>query len=142
MACCRKSWRRWGPAGAGAAPSYGEDAATIALAGQFAQLFERELAMFPVLTGTAANALALATLVPPHGAILCHEASHIMEHECGAPEFFTHGAKLIGLRGRMANSRPRPWRGRCGGCRAAMCMWPSPSRSACPSPPSWARSIP
>jgi threonine aldolase len=85
--------------GAGAALPYGDDAETRALAQRFAALFERELAIFPVLTGTAANALALATLVPPHGAILCHQDSHIMVHECGAPEFFTHGARLQGLAG-------------------------------------------
>jgi len=86
-------------AGEGAAASYGEDGITQALGARFASLFEKDVAMFPVLTGTAANALALATIVPPHGAVLCHETSHIMVHECGAPEFFSHGAKLIGLAG-------------------------------------------
>ena len=56
------------------------------------------MAVFPVFTGTAANALALACLTPPYGAILCHQDSHIMTSECGAPEFFS-GAKLIGLDG-------------------------------------------
>jgi threonine aldolase len=83
-------------AGGTAAP-YGEDAVTARLTQRFCELFEREVAVFPVISGTAANALALACLTPPHGAVLCHQGSHIMGHECGAPEFFTHGAKLIGL---------------------------------------------
>jgi len=51
-------------------------------------------------TGTAANALALAAISPPFGAIFCHPESHIMADECGAPEMFTGGAKLIGIPGR------------------------------------------
>ena len=83
----------------GAARPYGDDSVTHGLTARFAALFERDVAVFPVATGTAANALALATLTPPHGAILCHAQSHINEHECGAPEFYAHSAKLIGLQG-------------------------------------------
>ncbi len=61
------------------------------------EIFEKEVTVFPVATGTAANALALAQLVPPYGAVYCYEAAHIVTDECGAPEFFTGGAKLIGL---------------------------------------------
>ena len=63
------------------------------------ELFEREVAVFLVPTGTAANALALAHLTPPWGAVLCHADSHIATDECGAPEFFGAGLKLIGLSG-------------------------------------------
>jgi len=84
---------------AGTALPYGDDSVTKALQLRFDTLFEREVTAHPVATGTAANALALAALTPPHGAIFCHAASHIMEHECGAPEFYSHGAKLIGLDG-------------------------------------------
>ena len=87
-------------ANAGSAASYGDDPVTSRLASRFAELFEREVAAYPVITGSAANALALSTLVPPHGAILCHEASHILTDECGAVEMFTHGARLVGLPGR------------------------------------------
>ncbi|HEY4077333.1 MAG TPA: beta-eliminating lyase-related protein [Rhizomicrobium sp.] len=83
----------------GTALPYGDDSVTKALQVRFDALFERAVAAWPVATGTAANALALATLTPPHGAIFCHAGSHIMEHECGAPEFYSHGAKLIGLDG-------------------------------------------
>ena len=93
-------------AAGGAVSSYGEDAITAKLQGKFSALFEREVAVFPVISGTAANALALATLTPQHGAIFCHAESHIAVDECGAPEFFTHGAKLIALEGENAKLAP------------------------------------
>jgi threonine aldolase len=65
-------------------------------------VFEREVSVLLVATGTAANALALASVVPPWGLCLCHRESHVMDDECGAPEFFTHGAKLVGLEGEGA----------------------------------------
>ena len=83
----------------GAAPPYGADAITARLERRFAELFEHEVAVFPVATGTAANALALAALTPPWGAIYCHQEAHIATDECGAPEFFTAGAKLVPLPG-------------------------------------------
>ncbi|MDB5734823.1 MAG: Threonine aldolase, partial [Alphaproteobacteria bacterium] len=83
----------------GAAKPYGADPLTRSLAARFAALFERDVAVYPVVTGTAANALALACLTPPHGAVFCHAQSHIMDSECGAPEFYSHGAKLIGIAG-------------------------------------------
>ncbi len=79
------------------ANSYGDDAITERLGARFSELFERDVFVYPVISGTAANALALATLVPAHGAILCHAGSHIAVDECGAVEFYTHGAKLVGL---------------------------------------------
>ena len=81
----------------GVEDSYGADRHTRRLTALAWELFETDLAIFPVATGTAANALALATLVPPYGAVYCHEAAHVMTDECGAPEFYTGGAKLIGL---------------------------------------------
>ncbi len=90
----------------GAQPSYGDDAASARLTARLSQVFEREVAVFPVISGTAANALALAALVPPHGAILAHKASHISTDECAAVESFTHGAKLVTLEG--ANGKLEP----------------------------------
>ncbi len=81
----------------GVVASYGADPYTARLVTMAGELFEREVAIFPVATGTAANALALAQIAPPYGAIYCHESAHIVTDECGAPEFFTGGAKLIGL---------------------------------------------
>lgn len=81
---------------AGSAMPYGSDPATAALTARCRQLFETDaLDVLPVATGTAANALALAVLAPPYGAVYCHRGSHIEEDECGAPEFFTGGAKLV-----------------------------------------------
>jgi threonine aldolase len=84
-------------ANSGAMPSYGADEFTERLRAAASTLFEREVAIFPVATGTAANALALAQVSPPFGGIYCHEAAHIVTDECGAPELFTGGAKLLGL---------------------------------------------
>src|SRR3954469_6433419 len=61
----------------------------------FSALFEREIEAFWVSTGTAANSLALAALCPPHGSTVCHREAHIQNDECGAPEFYTGGAKLL-----------------------------------------------
>ncbi|HEY4344110.1 MAG TPA: low specificity L-threonine aldolase [Parvibaculum sp.] len=86
-------------ANVGTASSYGTDEITQRLQTRFAELFERDVAVFPVATGTAANALSLATLTPPYGAIFCHEDAHVNVDECGAPEMFSGGAKLVGLGG-------------------------------------------
>lgn len=86
-------------AAAGRVDSYGEDPLTAKVGQRMAELFDRPVAVFPVATGSAANALALAAIVPPYGAVYCHEASHINTDECGAPEFYTAGAKLVGMPG-------------------------------------------
>lgn len=78
---------------------YGEDRWTERLGALASEVFEREVAIFPVATGTAANALALATVIPPWGMVFCHEAAHIEEDECAAPEFYAGGAKLALLGG-------------------------------------------
>ena len=87
----------------GAALAYGRDDWTKRVERRFAEIFQREVAVFLVPTGTAANALALAHLTPPWGAVLCHDEAHIATDECGAPEFFGGGIKLIGAcrRGRQ-----------------------------------------
>lgn len=83
----------------GSSSAYGTDAWTGRVERQFAELFEREVAVFLVASGTAANALALACLTQPWGAVLTHQESHVADDECGAPEFFADGAKLVGLPG-------------------------------------------
>ena len=74
---------------------YGEDIATRQLTAAFAELFEHDVWVYPVLTGTAANSLALATLCDPWGGVICSRAAHILEDECGAPEFFGGGLRLV-----------------------------------------------
>jgi threonine aldolase len=83
----------------GPTPSYGADPLTARVTEKISAVFERETVVFPISTGSAANALALATLAPPYGAIYCHEMAHVNTDECGAPEMFTGGAKLVGLPG-------------------------------------------
>jgi threonine aldolase len=86
-------------ASAGTVPSYGEDPLTARVEARLKEIFETDLAAFPVATGTAANSLALSMLAPPYGAIYCHRDAHIAVDECGAPELYTGGAKLVGLPG-------------------------------------------
>jgi threonine aldolase len=81
----------------GSLHAYGDDPHTERLTAVVATLFETEVTVFPVTTGTAANALALSVLTPPYGAVYCHETAHIATDECGAPEFYTGGAKIVGL---------------------------------------------
>jgi threonine aldolase len=75
--------------------AYDGDAWSARLDRAFSELFETEAAALWVSTGTAANALALAALCPPFGSIVCHRDAHIHNDECGAPEFYTNGAKLL-----------------------------------------------
>ena len=75
-------------------PAYGEDPWTQRLDQVLGELFGTEVRAFAVTTGTAANALALATLTPRYGAIYCHPEAHIAVDECSAPGFFTGGAQL------------------------------------------------
>jgi threonine aldolase len=83
----------------GASAAYGDDPATRRLAMRFSELFERQVTVLLVATGTAANALSLAAFTPPWGTIFCHAGAHIAVAECGAPELFTGGARLAPLAG-------------------------------------------
>jgi threonine aldolase len=86
-------------AAGGYATAYGEDGETGGLQERFGALFGREVRIFPVITGTAANSLALSALTEPWGQILCHQGSHVYNDECGAPEFFSGGARVVPLPG-------------------------------------------
>lgn len=81
----------------GPLPSYGADRLTRDVEAAVSALFERDCATFLVTTGTAANALAASAIVPPYAALLCGEEAHVIDDECGAPEFFTGGSKIVGL---------------------------------------------
>ncbi|HEX7708911.1 MAG TPA: beta-eliminating lyase-related protein, partial [Thermoanaerobaculia bacterium] len=83
------------------ASSYGFDPVTERLRRKVRELFECDLEIFPLATGTAANSLAIAVMTPPWGGVFCHEDAHIQRDELGAPEFFSAGAKLIPLPGAM-----------------------------------------
>ncbi len=86
------------------ARAYDGDAWSARLDAVFGEFFGAACTVFPVSTGTAANALALAAMTPPWGAVVCERDAHIQVDECGAPEFFTGGAKLLlvpGVHGRL-----------------------------------------
>jgi threonine aldolase len=86
--------------------SYGSDAITARLQDRFSELFGRRCYVQPVGTGTATNALSLALLTPPWGAVLCSEVAHVADSECGAGELFTGGAKIQGLPHRLGKLDP------------------------------------
>lgn len=90
----------------GAVGSYGADRWSKELDEALSAWFERRVFAFPVATGGAANALALSQLTPPWGAVFCHRESHINVDECGAPEFYSGGAKLVVLDGPAAKLAP------------------------------------
>ena len=79
----------------GIVESYGNDKWSTNLQKKLSEIFETDVVVFPVVSGTAANALALSVLSPAFGKIYCNELSHINTDECGAPEFFSGGAKLV-----------------------------------------------
>jgi threonine aldolase len=84
---------------AGPMNSYGEDEIAKRVEAEFARIFETDVAVFLMPTGTAANGLALACLSPPWGEIFCHQDAHVMTDECGGPENWTGGAKITPLPG-------------------------------------------
>ena len=85
---------------------YDNDALSRELDARFSDLFERECAVLWIASGTAANCLALAAMVPPEGAVICHSQAHIENDECGAPGFYLHGAKLMLVEGEGAKVSP------------------------------------
>ncbi len=101
--------RVWAAMQAADAPDapYDGDTLSARLDAAFSALFERECAAIWVASGTAANSLALALLTPPHGAVVCHRSAHIETSECGAPGFFTHGARLLLADGAGAKVDPQ-----------------------------------
>ena len=102
----------------GYARSYGADALMDQVRAQVREVFEApEAAVYLVATGTIANSLCLGLGCPPWGAVFCHEHAHVAEDECGAPEFYTHGAKLAlvpGAHGKMTPETLRAALGRTG----------------------------
>ncbi|NJA04724.1 low specificity L-threonine aldolase [Methylococcaceae bacterium WWC4] len=93
-------------ASAGFAAPYGASELDRAVEQRFNELFEREVAVYFVGTGTAANSLALAAINRPGGVTFCHREAHMLEDECGAPEFFTHGARLAAVDGELGKLDP------------------------------------
>lgn len=98
-------WRALQAADAPDAP-YDGDALSARLDEAFSALFGRDCTAIWVASGTAANCLALAAMVPPHGGVICHREAHIETSEGGAPGFYTHGAKLMLADGEGAKLTP------------------------------------
>ncbi len=103
---CPEALAALSAANADRVPSYGDDAFTARAKKHFADLFETDCEVFFVFNGTAANALALASLCQRHHGILCHAMAHVETDECGAPEFFTGGSKVIPVDAPHAKLRP------------------------------------
>ena len=96
---CPAAWQALEQANAGAAASYGDDPWTTRACDLIRELFEGPADVFFVFNGTAANSLTLAAMCQSYHAILCHELAHVETDECGAPEFFSNGTKLMPLPG-------------------------------------------
>jgi threonine aldolase len=98
-AICPESWAALEEANAEEAASYGDDKWTKRVVARVREIFETDCEVFLVFNGTAANALALAQLGRSFHSVICHEHSHVDTDECGAPEFFSGGSKLLPIRG-------------------------------------------
>jgi len=90
----------------GTAWAYAEDDWSNRLNQAFSELFRTDATVIPVSTGTVANAIALATVTPPWGSVFCHSGAHIQNDECGAPEFFGNGKRLVPVDGEHAKLTP------------------------------------
>jgi len=103
---CPEAWEALSAANSSHAPAYGDDALTKRACDALRELFETNCEIFFVTSGTAANALALASLCQSYHAVVCHELAHIETDECGAPEFFSNGTKLLVVGGEAGKIRP------------------------------------
>ena len=92
---CPEAWTAMEEANRGFAPAYGDDNWTERAANAFRALFETDCDVYFVFNGTAANSLALASLCQSYHSVICADTSHVETDECGAPEFFSNGSKLL-----------------------------------------------
>lgn len=90
----------------GDAMPYGNDDSTAQVTRMLSDLFECEVDVFMVSTGTAANVLSISALTPPWGSVLCHKESHLLQDESTAPEFYSGGARFVGIDGANAKIDP------------------------------------
>ncbi len=96
---CPEAFAAMQEANTGHAPGYGDDRWTTEAADLLRQLFETDCDVYFVFNGTAANSLALASLTRSYHSVLCHETAHVETDECGAPEFFSNGTKVLTMGG-------------------------------------------
>jgi threonine aldolase len=103
---CPEAWVAMAEANAGHEPGYGNDTWTQRAADRIREIFETNCEVFFVFNGTSANSLSLASLCQSYHSVLCHENAHVETSECGAPEFFANGSKILLLSG--ANGKIDP----------------------------------
>src|SRR5438445_7978963 len=87
--------------------SYGDDTWTAKASNLIRDIFETNCEVFFVFNGTSANSLSLASLCQSYHSILCHELAHVEVAECGAPEFFANGTKVLLLVGPDGKIEPK-----------------------------------
>jgi threonine aldolase len=92
---CPEAWQAMEAANKGHTTAYGDDPWTARAADAFRNLFEAECEVYFVFNGTAANSLALASLCQSYHGVICCDQAHVETDECGAPEFFSNGSKLL-----------------------------------------------
>ncbi|MDG1890132.1 MAG: low specificity L-threonine aldolase [Verrucomicrobiota bacterium] len=103
---CPEAWAAMEEANHGHVPAYGEDVWTRQASDMLRELFETDCEVFFVFNGTAANSLALASLCQSYHSILCHDQAHVERDECGAPEFFSNGTKVLLMPGTNGKINP------------------------------------
>ena len=102
---CPEAWAALAEANRGRLPSYGNDEWTVRACDLLRSVFETDCDVFFVFNGTAANSLALAALCQSYHSVICHDYAHVETDECGAPEFFSNGTKILvatGPQGKLA----------------------------------------
>lgn len=92
---CPEAWEALAAANHDHVPAYGDDPWTVRASDALRNIFEADCEVFFVFNGTAANALALASMCQSYHSIICHELAHVETDECGAPEFFSNGTKVL-----------------------------------------------
>lgn len=103
---CPEAWEAMARANQGHVPAYGDDEWTAKASDLLRELFEVNCDVFFAFNGTAANALALSAMCQSYHSILCHELAHAETDECGAPEFFSNGSKILLVSGEEGRIRP------------------------------------
>jgi threonine aldolase len=96
---CPEAWAAMAEANASHVPGYGDDVWTQRATDKIREIFETDCEVYFVFNGTSANSLSIASLCQSYHSILCHELAHVETAECGAPEFFANGSKIILLPG-------------------------------------------
>jgi threonine aldolase len=103
---CPEAWAAMAEANAGHEVSYGNDHWTQRASDRLRDVFETDCEVFFVFNGTSANSLSLASLCQSYHSVLCHELAHVETSECGAPEFFANGSKILLLSGAEGKIAP------------------------------------